>query len=318
MLSVLLFSVFVYTFVHEAGHSLVGLLFRGELVSFNVNFFNLSAHAGIEGNFSNLQSAVISAAGVSFPLLVWGVWICLVPKKTNSLMQVFRLVFSMGVINALLAWIVIPIVVLNGGTASDDSINFLNKTQLNPLIVSGAALVIYLGGWALFLNRLGGAKAIWTGLREWHLESFATIRRTFIWMLAIASMMLAVVGVLSFTLENPEYHKAPSDYHTVALLDLSQKSYQNEVVYFFSLSKPSEVSLYFALKDIQSGPVRIDLAGSNGYRETFLQADSSDFNAVKASVNPTALLLQPGEYQVLLTFPQTGGSVTISILVESD
>lgn len=315
---VLLFSLFAYTFIHEAGHSLVGIIFGGELVTFNVNFFNLSAHAGIEGNFSALQSAIISAAGISFPLLVWGVWICLTPRKTDPLMQVFRIAFSLAVINALLAYIIIPIIIMNGGTANDDSVNVLNKTQLYPLIVSGTALLIYFAAWALFLKRLGGAKAIWSDLREWRLESFAAIRRTFIGMAATAGVMLVISGVLSLTLENPNYYQAPSNYSTVAMLDLNQKSYQNEAVYFFNLTKASEVSLFFALKDIKSGPVRIDLTGPNGYDQTFLRDDSPDFNATKASVNPTALLLQPGDYQVLLTLPRGKGSVAISILVEAD
>lgn len=297
---------------------MVGLLFGGELTSFNINFFDLSAHAGIEGEFSAVQSAIISACGVCFPLLVWALFIFLVPKKANPLMELLRLVISMAVINSFLAWIIIPIIAFSGGSVSDDSSNFLNKTHIHPLIVAGAALVIYIVGWALFLYRLGGIKTIWFSLRAWQIENYHSIRRSLVWMGIITVAILGIVGVLSVTLENPENDQSLSGYHQIAMLDLSQHEYSNETVYSFNLSQASRVSLFFALDHIQRGPVRIDLSGPNSYSQTFLRYDDVDFRAEKASVHPTALLLEPGEYRIQMTFPQSGGSVTVSILLESD
>ena len=63
-----LFVLVVYTVLHESGHALVGLAFGGTITAFNTNFLNLTAHVGIEGNFSILQQCLVAVAGVSFPL----------------------------------------------------------------------------------------------------------------------------------------------------------------------------------------------------------------------------------------------------------
>ncbi len=70
VLSVALFTVFGYTFLHEAGHASVGMAFGQTLTRFNVNFFNLDAHVRMAGVLTPVQSAVKSAAGTAFPLLV--------------------------------------------------------------------------------------------------------------------------------------------------------------------------------------------------------------------------------------------------------
>src|SRR5690349_9034665 len=80
---VLLLTLFVlvtYTFLHEGGHAVVGLLMGGTVTAFNLNFLNLSAHVGIEGDFTTFQNCVISLAGVSLPLLIWGVLVSLAPR----------------------------------------------------------------------------------------------------------------------------------------------------------------------------------------------------------------------------------------------
>jgi hypothetical protein len=65
----LLFVLLAYTFLHESGHMLVGLLFGARVTSFSINF--TTAHVGLDGTFAPWQNAVISAAGVSFSLILW-------------------------------------------------------------------------------------------------------------------------------------------------------------------------------------------------------------------------------------------------------
>ena len=49
LLLVLLITALSYTALHEGGHALAGLSFGGRITDFNVNFFNLGAHVGIDG-----------------------------------------------------------------------------------------------------------------------------------------------------------------------------------------------------------------------------------------------------------------------------
>ncbi len=48
-LFVALFVFFMYTFLHEAGHALIGLLFGQSLTEFDVSFWDFSADVGMAG-----------------------------------------------------------------------------------------------------------------------------------------------------------------------------------------------------------------------------------------------------------------------------
>ena len=79
----LLLVLTLYTLVHESGHGLVGLLFGGSINAFSVNFFNLSAHIGVDGAFTPLQQALIRAAGVSLPVLLCMIFLVVSMKISN-------------------------------------------------------------------------------------------------------------------------------------------------------------------------------------------------------------------------------------------
>ncbi len=307
-----LVALLLYTFTHESGHALAGLLFGGKLTEFNANFFNLSGHVGIDGTFSRVQDAIISASGVSFPILLWAVWFWRLPQKVDVLLELIRLAVSMATINAILAWIAIPILTLYGQTASDDSFNFLRITQFAPLLVSAAASLVYLGCWALFLKRLGGFSGILRRLRSLRLFPFTPdLRRSLIGALAVAAVVLSATLSLNLILGTPDVFRPPAGYERVELANLAQKGYANEIAYAFSIQKPTRVGLYFLLKDIRSGPVRIALVGPNGLEDVFLRFDDPNFQAGKASVHPDPLSLAPGQYEIRLTFPQNSGTVEI-------
>jgi hypothetical protein len=159
-----LLVVFLYTLLHETGHALVGLLFGGTLKSFSVSFWLLNAHVGLYGVFSDAQRSAISLAGVTLPLLIWGAFILSAPRKGNSTLEWLKVISSLGVINTLVAWIVLPLLYLVGQAPGDDVTSFLNTSHLSPLLVSGAALCAYSLGWMLFLSRTVPAQAgSWRG-----------------------------------------------------------------------------------------------------------------------------------------------------------
>ena len=156
VISLLMLALLTYTFLHESGHALVGLMFGGKITSFNVNFFNLAAHVGVYGSFIPSQQGWISSAGVGLPLLVLAVLLIILPKQGATVLEWFKLIAGMATINSLLAWIVVPILTFSGQVISDDSANFLRYTQLPPLFVSFLAVLTYLAGWVLLLNRVEG------------------------------------------------------------------------------------------------------------------------------------------------------------------
>ncbi len=156
LLLILLATMLLYTTLHEAGHALVGLAFGGKITDFNVNFFNLSAHVGIDGQFTLPQSAAINVAGASLPLLVWFLVMLLLPKRIGLTLQWTKIVSAMGFLNTLLAWIILPFLFLsNSAPPADDVTHFIENSGFPPLAVAVVALAVYVTGWVVFALRIG-------------------------------------------------------------------------------------------------------------------------------------------------------------------
>ena len=310
LLVVLLATLVLYTFLHESGHALLGLLFGGKLTAFSINFWDLSAHAGLSGEFTDLQRSLISLAGVSLPLLAWLIFLIVAPKKGDTVLEWFKLAGSMAVLNTLLAWIVIPFLYLAGRAPADDCTNFLRVSGAQPLFVSGLALLVYLYGWVLLLNKFGGVRGLIAHVRlsnnpVWTPSS----RRTAVSLFALsAATALIALGIRQFY-PFADILAGPEGYTAIFSLDLSDRAYADETVYRFRLDEPASASLFFGLQEIKKGPVHITLIGPRGYENTFISGDTS-FNAGKATVHPRDLRLDPGSYRIVVTFPQTPGKVT--------
>lgn len=309
----------VYTFLHEGGHALVGVLSGGRLTGFSINFFNFSAHASIDGELSVFQRSLMSIAGISMPYLVWAVWLLLTPVHNHSLLEALKAISSLAVINSLLAWIFIPILFLAGKTPADDSTTFLTLTQTPPLLIAAGALFFYLAGWLLLRSRLeGGFHGLVQRLRH-PLEDLLhpDNRRTFRQMLAICLLFGSAGVALSSMYRGVAGHPVPSGYQEVVKIALAQRGYQDETIYTLDLPEESSVSLYFELKDIHQGPIKISLSTPDGNEQVFFQ-DGSKFDAGWASINPKGLKLPAGKYQILMTLPQDArGSVGIYVNIQS-
>ena len=140
LLLVLLITALSYTALHEGGHALAGLSFGGRITDFNVNFFNLGAHVGIDGKFSQSQLAVINVSGVILPFLAWALMMLALPKKDIANLQWIKIISAMGFINSLLAWVILPFLYLAGkAPPSDDVTKFIHNSGLPALAVGLSA-----------------------------------------------------------------------------------------------------------------------------------------------------------------------------------
>jgi hypothetical protein len=315
-LLIVLFVLVVYTVLHESGHALVGLAFGGTITAFSTNFLNLTAHVGIEGNFSILQQCLLAVAGVSFPLLVWAAFVYFTPRQSNIVLDSLKLISSLAVLNTLLAWIVIPLLYLGGGRPGDDSTNFLNYSGVPPLLVTSVALLLYAGGWSFYVTRLGGVAGARRLIAHYRSAPSAVVDRQALRalrILVVAGVVVAGAAIaLNWYLTRTNPLGLPAGYGEVATLSLDTTGYTEADVYQFTLDQPATAGFYILLQDIQAGPVEIALVGPNGYRNTFLKFGSA-FNAVgRATVHPQGLALEPGAYAIQLTVPQTPGRIVIA------
>lgn len=304
-----LFVIFTYTVVHELGHGLAGLAFGGKITRFNVNFFNLDAAVGLSGNFSSLQHAVISAAGVGCTLLAALAVLLLIPRRANWILQMLKLFTAACVLGTLLVWIFFPVFVFFGkAPGSDDAINFLNYTGFHPLAVSLAAVLIFAGGIWLYRRRSDPERGTLARLRE-SSDLSPGARRTI-----VVVTVLLVVGLATGLLTGGFTAKGggapPAGYRLAAEVDLSAGEMTTEPVGGFRLDQPAAGGVYLLIQSIETNYLDVSLEGPQGYRQLILHGEAYQAGEQTAHFEEP---LPVGEYQVVVTSESESGTLKVYV-----
>jgi hypothetical protein len=314
ILFVALFVFFIYTFLHESGHAIVGLLAGQSLTEFNVNFWDFSAHVGMSGGeLTQTQLAIRSVAGATLPLLVWALFISFVPRKANITLETLKLISSMAIVNTLLAWIILPVLFLFGEAPSDDVTTFLRYSQIPPLLLTFIAIVVYTAGWILFRSKIDGLRNEFRLFGKHSHETLeAGTRKTVFGMASFMTVCLIFVLAFNDSASNNSQNKfpLPQNFIPVAQLDLSKQSYSYETLTQFKLDKPAYVGVFIALRNINTTYFDLRVKGPNGFNSVVLHGEG--YNALQDG-GLWEKNLTPGTYQIVLTAHQSPGRASIYI-----
>jgi hypothetical protein len=284
------------------------------LTEFNIHFWDLSAHVSmVGGELTQAQLAVQSVAGLALPLLIWTIFISLVPRKANFTMEVLKLISSMAVINTLLAWIVLPVLSLFGKAPSDDVTHFLHYSQIPPLFLMCFALILYFGLWVLFLSRIDGFRNEFSLFSSTDHEWIAAGTRPTLPVMTgmVAFCVIVVVMLNMFAARNSlSRFSPPQDFESVAQIDLSTQTYFAETLTEFSLDRSSLVGVFVVINDINTTYIDLSVTGPKGFHSIVLHGEG--YNAFQYG-GLWEKDLPAGTYQVVLTSHQSPGNVSIYI-----
>ena len=312
ILFIFLFVVLTYTFLHEGGHALVGIVSGARLTAFS--FIDTNAHVSLDGNLTPFQEMVFNAAGVTLPLLAWLVFILWVPKRSNLAVECLKMMASVMVLSTLTAWIALPALFLFGkAPLSDDVTNFLRNSQLPPLMVSAFALLAFSGGWVLLARRIPDLRSELAFFRRTDEELFTPGVWRVSGVLVALLLVFAAAGFAAngFHLAAPSRtpgYLPPSGYALVKTIDLAEKEYTGEVIYQFAIEKERTSGVYLLVQDINSPYFEVILSGPDNYHKQIIHAEG--YTATQDSPH-TEGQLQAGEYQIILTSKKSPGTLLV-------
>jgi hypothetical protein len=312
LLLVGLLAIFLYAFLHESGHALAALLSGATLTAFVLSPFDGGPHVNYFGALTPAQTLLNNLAGMALPLLVWLGFVLAVPRRANIVLETFKLLGTLICLNTLLAWILLPFLSLAGRAPNDDVVNFLNNSGAPPLLVSAAALLLYVAGWALFLSKLEPLPLLLARLRSpeaYHLTPAS--RRTG---LALGGLfVLAAVGALALNrlaVSTPDPFVPPAPYQPVAELDVAARPYESEALYAFHLDSARPAGLYLLVSRMAADYFDVTLVGPRDERRVLLHGEGYTPERDSARFEET---LSPGDYQVLLTVRASRGTLTLYV-----
>ena len=313
ILFILLFVFLLYAFLHECGHAFSGLLFGQSLTEFDVSFWDFSAHVEMTGGaLTPPQLAIQSVAGVSLPLLIWVLFICLVPKRASFTLEVLKLISSLAVLNTLLAWIVIPILAIFGkAPSSDDVTHFLRYSHIHPLLLAFTAVIIYIRGWSLFLSRIDGLQNEFLLFRTLDREKLAVGTCTIIPVITTVLILCVFSALLlnNLAIANPQNRLAPPPgFAVVAEIDLARQVYSAEPLAEFTVDAPSYVGVFIAVRNINTSYFDLRIIGDEGYSSVVMHGEG--YRAERDG-GLWEQILPPGTYQLILTSHQSPGTTTV-------
>lgn len=311
LLFVTLVVLFLYTLLHEGGHALVGWLAGGNLTAFNVNFLNLTAHVAQHGDFTPTQTIINNLAGTALPLLVWLILMGLVPRRTNLALEALKVISSLVCINTLLTWIVLPLFFPFGAAPDDDVVHFLHNAGVQPWGVTVIALLLYIGGWWLFLRKVTGLRATLGRLYSAG-EPLRQpgVRPTLLTLLGISILGVSIAfSANGFRLTAPPTGQAPpANYQLVATVDLAAATTARQTVYTFTLDQPQVVGIYVSLAAVRADYLDLQLTGPAGFTDSLLHAEGYSAHADSAQLEAN---LQAGTYSCVITSRAATGVLSL-------
>jgi hypothetical protein len=307
----LFFLIYAYTFLHEAGHALVGLGFGQTLTNFDINFWNLNPHVSMSGELTSVQRAIFSVAGASLPFLVWIGFILLVPRKTNFVLDFLRFASSISIFFSLTVWVILPVLYyFEKAPSRDDVISFLNVSQMSPWLLSLSGLIACLICIVLIWTRIGNVREKLLFFRK--TEQIQITPGFRITIVVMVSILIFCFGISIITnnliAEKPAGLVVPDNFQSIALIDLSVRFYENEILMQFSLVESSDIEIYFMVENIDTTFIDLRLTGTTIEDRIILRGEDFKSNLGGGHWHET---LPPGEYKIVLTSDKSSGIVNL-------
>ena len=141
-LFIFFFFIYLYTFLHEGGHALVGIMYGGRIDSFVLGF---DAHVAVSGaDFTPIGESLFNAAGVLLPAICLAVALKFYNRNVkNIIYHYIYAVSSIMITGSFFAWVAIPLISLFATPpAGDDVSKFLKVSGLNPLLIAFIAILL--------------------------------------------------------------------------------------------------------------------------------------------------------------------------------
>lgn len=137
-----LFTIILYIFLHELGHTIVALACGAKITSFSIIGARMSYDGG---KFNQFSISLLNAGGMLLPVLLCLIFTLTFNRKiTNALYIFFSSTFFVICTGSILAWVVLPFIsFFSTLPEGDDVARFLMNSQCNELIVIFAALLLF-------------------------------------------------------------------------------------------------------------------------------------------------------------------------------
>ena len=277
---------FLYAFLHEAGHALVGLAYGGTIENFV--FWNVNAHVGIiNADLTSFGASLMNSAGMLLPVILGAIAIAFYKPHVKFIGYHFCFCAgSVSLVFTMLTWVVIPIISLFTYMTGEDTTHFLNSSGIHPILVSaGALILVFL--FIFLLHKKGllrKAKELYNSLRE-----YRKTNRKRAWLYAVIVLLFLVAAAL-FVVNNSVVRDSLFNRKTV-IFSVS--------IHVDDILKEDKFVFAFDIEETKEYDVELDMKAHGVIAALSLAAEDGDLvyrNLGEESLGITNLILHNGRY----------------------
>lgn len=288
----------LYTLLHEGGHALVAVLYGGKITRF---VLGLNAHVSYsDANFTRTGEALMHSAGTLLPAVCLVVALAFYNRcvKNFAYHYLFAL-FAFAVTGSFAAWVAIPLISLfSAPPAGDDVTKFLEVSGMDPLLVSGIALLLIIA-----FVYVAYKKGLYTKFKE-HLKAPAPSKAESAGRNKFLAVGLALAGLILVSAVLAAHLAAPEK---VLELNISMNIHEDRK----SLQVPFEVRAnrpYSIHLDLDAEGMITDILICDDKGNIIYQNVGEWF---ELSTVPGYPDLKPGKYMLVAYFPFPITSATL-------
>jgi hypothetical protein len=138
---ILMLCLITYTFLHEAGHTIIAFLGGADIREFTL--LRLPPHETFGNQIGGVYAHLVSLAGPMFPVIVALIFMLLVPKTKNIVLETSKTIFTGLTIFALFGSIISLFLFIAGKNSDADTIGFFAQNPgVNPMLAALTCLFL--------------------------------------------------------------------------------------------------------------------------------------------------------------------------------
>ena len=186
---------------------------------------------------------------------------------------------------------------------------------MSPLLLVLIAVILYAGGWTLFLTKIDGLRNEFLLFRITDREHLMRgMQSTLPAMLGIMALGAFFVVMLNVKAEKNGLNRfsPPEGFQSIAQIDLSQQAYMSEALAQFTLDEPDYVGVFVVVHNIDTTYFDLSLTGPDGFSSIVLHGEG--YNAFQDG-GLWEQNLPAGTYQLMLNSQQSPGTISVYLKI---
>lgn len=285
--------------VHEAGHALVAVFSGGEVSYFSMSL--LDARIRYNGELSTIQTSILNIAGVGLPVLLWFIFLMVVPANSKNIWLEYTKTYSLIIPASMLAWVFIPLLfIADKAPAGDDVTKFLQTSGINGYLVSLFFLALLALSFMLWKKKNPRAKKILL-FRDQYIADYKP------GMIPFVAFSVLFLVLMTFPWVNHESAMGRTG-SLIFQTSLEGLEGEYEICKFLVEKEVEQIDVIVEMKNVSADLIQMWLTDPEG--ETTAILDSKGFT-VGAGSQTVSLELKKSEYRIMLNAESIIGKMSI-------